>query len=294
MAQLDELIRSIQTDQTSGASELLPQVLTALALAAETGQTVGTAAAVCRAQPSMAPIWNAAIAAINATNGEPSLLERLHHRRHRALPAITRFAALLHEGVPHPLRVMTYSRSGTVEGVIRARHAEGRISVVMCSESRPALEGRRLATSLAGAGIPVELFSDGALSSALEQTDVVLVGADAVAADGFINKAGTRALAAAALHGGVPVYVLASTDKLVMPALAPYLTLREGPPEPLWAQPPAGVRVRNRAFERVPLDLMAAAITDIGVLGAGMVDDACRALESPSAHRALAELLRAL
>jgi len=242
----------------------------------------------------MAPVWNTAIAAIAAEQGAPDLFDRLRHRRDRTLPAITRFATLLTEDVAAPLRVMSLSMSGTVDGVIRALHVEGAIGGVLCSESRPALEGRRLAASLAAVGLDVELFADGALTTALDRTDVVLVGADALMEDVFINKVGTRALAAAALHRGVPVYVLASTEKLVMPALAPYLTLREGSPDDIWEGPPRGVRVCNPYFERVPLDLVAAVITDTGVLGTGMMPDACRSLETPIARQALAELLRAL
>jgi translation initiation factor 2B subunit (eIF-2B alpha/beta/delta family) len=33
--------------------------------------------------------------------------------------------------------------------------------------------------------------------------------------------------------------------------------------------------VRNRYFERTPLDLVGAVISDIGVLGAALVPDAC-------------------
>jgi translation initiation factor 2B subunit (eIF-2B alpha/beta/delta family) len=35
------------------------------------------------------------------------------------------------------------------------------------------------------------------------------------------------------------------------------------------------VSVRNRYFERTPLDLVTAVISDLGVLGAALVPDAC-------------------
>ena len=38
---------------------------------------------------------------------------------------------------------------------------------------------------------------------------------------------------------------------------------------------PAGVTVRNPYFERTPLDIVTAIISDIGVLGTGMVPDVC-------------------
>jgi translation initiation factor 2B subunit (eIF-2B alpha/beta/delta family) len=51
--------------------------------------------------------------------------------------------------------------------------------------------------------------------------------------------------------------------------------IRDESPDEIWPSPPAGVTVRNRYFERIPLDLIAAVISDLGVLGTGMVPDAC-------------------
>src|SRR6185503_878188 len=108
---------------------------------------------------------------------------------------------------------------------------------VSCSESRPALEGRRLASELVAAGIPVTYFSDAAIATALGPpdfaaahargggADVVLVGADAIAATWFLNKTGTRMLAAAATQQGVPVYVVASRDKFAGRELAARLAI---------------------------------------------------------------------
>src|SRR5436190_1738139 len=80
---------------------------------------------------------------------------------------------------------------------------------------RPALEGRRLASRLAAAGIAVTYFSDAAISQALGGADAVVFGADAVAPEWFLNKSGTRMLAAAAGQQGLPVHVIATRDKFV-------------------------------------------------------------------------------
>jgi methylthioribose-1-phosphate isomerase len=55
--------------------------------------------------------------------------------------------------------------------------------------------------------------------------DAVVTGADAVTPGGVVNKAGTRALAAAARRAGVPWIVLAGELKLVgaeVPVVAPF------------------------------------------------------------------------
>jgi methylthioribose-1-phosphate isomerase len=164
---------------------------------------------------------------------------------------------------------------------------------VSCAEGRPALEGRQLAVALSEAGIAVDFYTDAGLGTVLDEASMLLVGADAVSAGAWMNKVGTRGLAAAAHHHGLPVHVLATSDKLVMPALWPHVTGRWAEPEEIWPSAPAGIRVRNPYFEAIPIDLATTVITDLGVLGIDMVPDACSALATPAAGRALAELLAA-
>jgi translation initiation factor 2B subunit (eIF-2B alpha/beta/delta family) len=95
------------------------------------------------------------------------------------------------------------------------------------------------------------------------RADAVLVGADAVAEEWFVNKCGTGLLAAAASFHGVPVYVLAGREKLV--ADAARLELRSGPAVEVWESPPAAVEVRNPYFERVSARLATAFVSDAGV-----------------------------
>jgi translation initiation factor 2B subunit (eIF-2B alpha/beta/delta family) len=75
--------------------------------------------------------------------------------------------------------------------------------------------------------------------------------------------------------------VTATRDKFIGRGVAARLVSREGAAADIWEAPPAGVTVRNPYFERTPLDLVTAVITDAGVLGAGMVPDVCSAQEAP-------------
>jgi translation initiation factor eIF-2B subunit delta len=169
-----------------------------------------------------------------------------------------------------------------VETVIDALHRQRPVHLA-CSESRPAGEGRGLARRLAAAGVAVTLFGDAAIAHALSGCDAVVVGADAVSPDWFLNKSGTRMLAAAAAQQGVPVYVAAARDKFVTADIAARLRIREGVPDEIWNAPPSGIDVRNPYFEQTPLDLLTGVISDAGVLGAGMVADVCRASFDPAA-----------
>ena len=293
---LERRITLIASDRESGASEILAGVMSVLRDAMDAGDDVLVVArAVCRAQPSMASIWNAALAALASARNR-SVFDRFTQRVGKAPDALVRFAvecfppAARGDAAGIPLRIVTISFSRSVTAVLE-RLAGLRPLHIACSESRPALEGRRLAVRMAAAGIPVTFFSDAAIAHALGAVDAVLVGADAVAPEWFLNKSGTRLLAAAAAQQSVPVYVVASRDKFMNHALAGLLRPREGDAAEIWDGAPAGVTVRNPYFESTPLDLAASVITDIGVLSAAMVPEVCESLsqELPSG---LLEMLR--
>jgi translation initiation factor 2B subunit (eIF-2B alpha/beta/delta family) len=283
MADLNSRIARIVADRTSGASELVPEVADVLTEALTRGVDLKPLAGdLVRGQPSMAPIWNLAGQAL-ASVSNPSAFGHYAAQVARAPQALARQAAslLLTDSGSGPLRIVTISFSGTVLLTLQ-RLAIDRPLQIACAEGQPALEGRRLAQRLAAGGIPVTHYADAAIAQALDGVDAMVVGADAVSPDWFLNKSGTRMLAAAAAQQGVPVYVCATRDKLVSRAIAARLSVRDESPSEIRPSPPAGVTVRNRYFEPTPLDLVSALISDIGVLGAALVPDAC---ESP--HEAL-------
>jgi translation initiation factor 2B subunit (eIF-2B alpha/beta/delta family) len=273
----DQLVRRIEAlgaDTTSGASAIVAEAV-AILLDARGMQTDlhRVTQSICMAQPMMAPVWNAAAAALS---DDPDQLNQFAERLRRAPAALSRFAAthFADENSSRPMRVVTLSRSSSVLTTLHAIRAIRPLEV-SCSESRPALEGRRLASDLAAAGIPVTFYGDAALAHALNNAEAVLVGADAVASSWFLNKSGTKMLAATATHHGVPVYVAATRDKFADDSLASRLQEQPRDPKEVWDSPPHGVQVHNGYFEATPLDLVTAVISDIGVLGTGMVPDVC-------------------
>ena len=271
---LHERLAALAANTTAGAAELLAEAIDILFAARASDLDMrDIARAVREAQPTMAPLWNAVAA---ASSDDPERLNQFAQRVRRAPAALARYAAahFTDDEPQRPLRVVTLSYSSSVVFALDAIRATRPLHVT-CSESRPALEGRRLAARLAAAGVSVAYFGDAAIGHALHGADAVLVGADAIASFWFLNKSGTRMLAAAATQQGVPVYVAATRDKFAGPELAARLVVRNGEPGEVWAEPPAGVDVRNPYFESTPLDLVTAVISDIGVLGAGMIPDVC-------------------
>jgi translation initiation factor 2B subunit (eIF-2B alpha/beta/delta family) len=283
---ISERIAALAADRVSGASAVLARAIDILreALAGDADLT-DTARALVRAQPSMAPVWNAALAAL-AARDDPGRFEAFAERIARAPGLLTGCALDLFgdraraNGVERrdALHIVTLSHSGSVLAVLEALH-NARSVQVSCGEGRPALEGRALAERLAASGITVTCTTDAALGEALTSADAVLVGADAVTAGWFLNKVGTRMLAAAAAAEGVPLYVVASRDKFASAAVAARLSVREGAPTEVWHDPPPGVAVRNLYFERTPLDAVTGVISDVGLLGIDRVRQVCEALE---------------
>ncbi len=290
MERFDALIAALAADRESGASDILARAITILreALASPDADVAHVAASICAAHPGMAPLWNAAATAVRARAEEdPARFERFAARVRRAPDALARFAleALCPEGTAMdgaarltPLRVVTVSNSSSVGGVLEVL-SQVRALRVACAEGRPVLEGRLQAARLAAAGAQVDFFTDAAIGQALGAAEAVLVGADAVTPEWFLNKVGTRLVASAAQLQGVPVYVLASRDKFASHLLAERLAPRDGAPSEVWGTAPGGVIVRNPYFERVPLDLVAGVISDVGLLGTAGVAEVCASID---------------
>ena len=152
-----------------------------------------------------------------------------------------------------PVRILTHCNTGplacgqygTALGVIQAAHHAGREVHVLVDETRPYLQGARLTTwELAQAGVPHSLLPDVAAGHlmATGEVDVVLVGADRVAANGdTANKVGTYPLAVLAARHGIPFYVCAPTSSVDLDGPG-----RLGHPD-RGAQPGRGPRVPRRA-----------------------------------------------
>lgn len=165
---------------------------------------------------------------------------------------------------------------GTALGVIRAAHEQGKQVRVLVDETRPRLQGARLTTwELERLGIPFELIVDSAAGHFLStgKVDLVLVGADRIAANGDVaNKIGTYSLAVIAKENGVPFYSVAprSTVDLSLPS-GDEIPVEERPGEEvtsLFGEPiaPEGVTARNPAFDVTPYRYLTGIVTEKGVV----------------------------
>ena len=123
--------------------------------------------------------------------------------------------------VPDGARVLTHCNAGWLATVdygsalapVYAAAAAGLRPHVWVDETRPRAQGARLtAWELAGEGIAHCVIADNAAAFLMSrgEVDLVIVGADRVAANGdVVNKVGTLAKAVCAKEFGVPFYVAA-------------------------------------------------------------------------------------
>jgi translation initiation factor eIF-2B subunit delta len=282
--EIADRIAAIANDRISGAAALTAEAAATLAALADLSRAVRpdqfnadlleAGAYLIQAQPSMASILNLVNTAITVIERVASLEDRRNVLRTtaRTFPnqlslRNRKVAQLALDLFGDGTTVVTLSYSSTVFGVLLAAHTGGRRLRVVCAESRPQREGILLAQDLGKAGIPCTLVIDAALADALDEADVVLVGADSVAANGLVNKIGTRLLTLVARVLDVPCYALTSRLKFWPAHLPDPPPIEDRDPAEVLADVPDNVSVVNRAFDRTPLDLLTGLVCERGVLG---------------------------
>ena len=186
--------------------------------------------------------------------------------------------------IPQGARILTYCNAGalatggygTALGVIRAAWEEDKTIQVFACETRPYLQGARLTVyELMKDGIPTVLITDNTAGYLMQKKriDVVVVGADRIAANGDVaNKIGTYSLAVLAKHHGIPFFVAAprSTidprtprgDAIIIEERSPKEVTHIG--KKLIA--PKDARALYFAFDVTPHRYISGIITEVGVI----------------------------
>jgi len=142
--------------------------------------------------------------------------------------------------------ILTHSYSSTV---VQSLSSVEKVKVL---ESRPKREGRTTARKLSKKGAKIEYWVDMGMCKALENVDCVVVGADTISNDSFLNKIGTRALAIVSDFVEKEFYVVADTSK-ILPSRIPTPRGESHPPEEVW-ECDFDVIVKNDYFELTRLE----------------------------------------
>ncbi len=188
------------------------------------------------------------------------------------------------ELVPDSATIITHCNTGalatadfgTALGVLFTAHAQGKKLHVIVDETRPLLQGARLNMwELLQEGIPCTLICDNMAAFYMQRNrvDFCIVGADRIAANGdTANKIGTYSLAVNARHHHVLFYVAAPISTIDFSlASGREIPIEERKPEEITnafgrRTAPEDSQVYNPAFDVTPNELIAAIITEAGVI----------------------------
>ena len=185
--------------------------------------------------------------------------------------------------VPESARILTHCNAGalatagygTALGVIRGAVAQGKRIAVVADETRPFLQGARLtAWELTRDGIDTTVITDNMSGAMMRsgQVDLVVVGADRIAANGDVaNKIGTYTVAVLAKEHGIPFYVAAPISTVDLATLdGTQIPIEErnarevthiGPIR----MTPEAAHIRNPSFDVTPHKYVSAIITERGI-----------------------------
>lgn len=285
------IVRDIKALRIQGAENVARAGLTALALQAQHSTSATPAAFLHEMAETVRELWT-------ARPTEPALRNALRYvflyarkQNAKSVPVLSRAVAQAVERyqvhadqvkasigqygerlIPEEGRILVHCHSSTVTRAIKRAFDAGKNPHVFCTESRPLYQGHITARELSQYGVKVTMCVDGAVHlvlSQLKDTDLVMVGADAITAQGdLVNKIGTAMIAHAAFDHEKRFYALTGSHKFDPQTLF-------GWSEPIEQRPPQevadpkkfpGVEIYNPAFDLTPARFLTAYVTEWGVL----------------------------
>ncbi len=164
--------------------------------------------------------------------------------------------------------VFTHCHSSTVTYLLRKAKESGKTFEVICTETRPAFQGRITAKELVDLGVKTTLIVDSAARSFMKEADIVVVGADAITSEGnIVNKIGTATIAAVAQEARVPFYVVSELLKFDPATLhGEYEVIEERGRDEVWKEAPDRLIIRNPAFDVTRREYVRGIVCEEGVV----------------------------
>jgi len=164
--------------------------------------------------------------------------------------------------------VFTHCHSSTVTRLLAKAKEDGRNFKVICTETRPAFQGRITAKELVDLGIETIFIVDSAARSFMGKVDMVIVGADAITSEGnVINKIGSGGIAVLANEARVPFYVVSELLKFDPETLQGECEkIEQRTPTEVWSEAPAKLTVRNPAFDVTPNRYIHGIVCEEGII----------------------------
>ncbi|MEJ2542571.1 MAG: S-methyl-5-thioribose-1-phosphate isomerase, partial [Calditrichaceae bacterium] len=204
---------------------------------------------------------------------------KIHQNDKDACAAIGKFGS---EFISDSMSILTHCNAGilatggigTALAPVYTAHNERKKVHVYVDETRPIGQGARLTYwELKQNQVPATLITDNMAASLMksDKVDMVIVGADRIAANGDVaNKIGTYGLAILAEYHNIPFYVAAPTStidtKIICGNDIPIEERSPGEILDFWEMNNEAIQVYNPAFDITPNNLISAIITENGVI----------------------------
>ncbi len=158
--------------------------------------------------------------------------------------------------------VLLHSNSSTIHHLFEQAVVQIQTPSVYQTLSSPANEGLIQAKALAKMGFDVRLFHEDALSKYISFVDLVILGADLILDDLFLNKIGSFSIALLCRYFGKPVYVIADRRKKFTAndfSAGELVLIHNERTKPLYEiinEDLEGIQILNEYFEFTPLNLV--------------------------------------
>lgn len=164
--------------------------------------------------------------------------------------------------------VFTHCHSSTVTRLLAKAKADGKSFSVICTETRPAFQGRITAREMVELDIQTMFIVDSAARSYMGDVDIAFVGADAITSEGnVVNKIGSSSIAVLANEARKPFYVVSELLKFDPETLdGEYEGIEQRNPAEVWKEAPEKLYVRNPAFDVTPSKYIHGLICEEGVI----------------------------
>ncbi|MCI4398462.1 MAG: hypothetical protein JHC34_06440 [Acidobacteria bacterium] len=264
----EETARRIRSLEIQGANAIAKAALMALAGDMDDGNLAdgpALAAVLCAARPNEPMLRNLLSRFLSARPSSGRAAEAAEALLAEIARDEQRIAATGAELIQDKMTVFTHCHSSSTVGVLLEAHRLGKRFRVLNTETRPRYQGRITARELAANGVEVIHMVDSAAKYAIDGADLFIFGADAILPSGYlINKVGTGIFCLVAARYDVPAYCATHTLKIVRDHADEKVEERD--PAEVWPDAPAGVLVRNPAFDKVHLKYVTAFITERGLL----------------------------
>ena len=166
--------------------------------------------------------------------------------------------------IPKGSVIFTHGHSSSVIAVLKHAQQEKKNIHVNITESRPTLQGRKTAEALAALSIPITYYVDSAMRIALKESDLALLGCNAITNDQkIISQIGSELCAETAKKFEIPLFICTNAWKIDTQGIFNFTNNTKY--DHVWQYAPANAKLDSHLFEQIDHALVTAIISELGI-----------------------------